>query len=447
VDFNLPLDYLSKKASDGLPLLLEWGTLIIAEENGSVKAVGLLDDVSLDGKQIKVSAGGYSMRTKEPYNKDQVKYVSEDPIKVFKDIYAYLESLPQGNLGILIEGASKSSGTVGTPDSPTVKTITSRLDAIDKELTTLYALEKTQKQALDVRVANLFKACGLYTVGKVIFEKSAPSTTKNVVWVDRDDNNKAYVYKSGWQLKTGVSSQVSSFVNANQSLATTQLKAKNLRSERESLKTKLNDFDDEREVPFTMSYFETQDLSSTVETLREAGPFEFIEAPRWQADGEEIDLVVKLGAPVIGSRREDLVFELGVNVTAFPTLERTDPYTQVLVTGSGEGSQTFRRTRDIKQPGVVHRTKVITDKDLTTRELIVTAVNKHANSIRTQQGFTISSLTVTDHSFARLTAFDLGDEIRVTGTLPDNTDLDLWVRITSITHASDTTLELEVVTL
>ena len=437
ITVTLPMDYLAKKGEDGQPILSKYETLMIVEHDDESLSVALVDDIQLQDEELTVSGGGLSMLTKgTPWLGEDKKYELADPLSIYRDIWNHIQSFDGGKVGLKLTGSTETTGTLGTPDSPAYAKAKADVDFIQSEVTRAETVLKTRESTLTNSVAGVFKAVGLHTVGQIKLQKSRPSETKNIVWVDSDDYNKAYIYSAGqWVLKSGAASAVSTYLEARKQRDNTKNYLAGQRSKLTAAKEVLSEVEDGKGEAYELNWYTTHDLSQVVDELIDAGPFEYVERAKW--DGDNVELSLEIGAPRIGSRKPDLRFELGVNVLNQPTLDLRDPYTEVFQMGAGEGSETLRTIRTLPKSGRVRRVQVATDKDARTQQTTNRAADKALNKVRTTTGFLIDSLEVVDHPFAYRSQYGVGDEINVIGVLPDGSELDVWVRIREITFSGD----------
>ena len=70
--------------------------------------------------------------------------------------------------------------------------------------------------------------------------------------------------------------------------------------------------------PYSLDWWSSHDLGKNIDDLAVETPFDYLEHTVWA--GESLAHRLELGYPTIGSRRTNLRFEVGVNVTILPTL-------------------------------------------------------------------------------------------------------------------------------
>ena len=439
ISVTLPLSYLSRKAEDGKPVLLKYGTLIIVEEegNGDSLDVALLDDVQVQGDTVTISGGGISMLSKgTPWLGKNKEYALADPVKIFHDVWNHIQSYDSANLGIKITGDTSSSGRLGVPPTPAYIKAEKALKTAELNVTKTNAELKRREANLVQKTTALFKAAGFHSVGQVKWQASAPSEKKNVIWIESDKLNETKVWKNNkWVVITNQNQKIQDWM-WDESYRT--LAAKNAKEAKTALtaaKEAFSKLSEEKGETYDFNWWKTHDLTQVTDELIEAGPFEYVERARWI--GEDIELSIEVGSPRIGSRKEDLRFELGVNVVNQPDIDLRESYTEVFQMGAGEGSERLRTVRTLPQGVQVRRVKVQTDKDARTQQMTNRAADSALKTIRTSTGFVINTLQVINHPFAYRNQYQVGDEINVFGLLPDGSELDVWARIKEITSDGD----------
>ncbi|MEU5853933.1 hypothetical protein ABZ799_01275 [Nocardiopsis dassonvillei] len=100
--------------TDGLPILREWGTLIVAEHQGVIRGGGIVTSTSMEGPSLEVTCTGF---TGYPAGQPLVTSltwggptagtsgVGVDPADVYRALWGHLQSLSGGNLGVVVDPA------------------------------------------------------------------------------------------------------------------------------------------------------------------------------------------------------------------------------------------------------------------------------------------------------------------------------------------------------
>lgn len=448
ITVTLPISYLNMKGSDGHRMIGEYETLVIVEDDAGELSVALIDSIDVQKDTITVSGAGLSILAKGiPWMGEAKAYTDADAVHIFRDIWSYILSHPGTQVGLKITGDTSSSGSVGIPPTEAYIKAKKHMDALEKRRTEDAADLARREADLLAATKTLFKAAGLHTVGQVKMQRSAPSQKTDVIWIETDKMNETKVYKKGaWQTVTGVNAQILDWIWKESYRTNAARGLKETKAEYAKAKEKLRDLSDEAGEPYPLNWWATHDLSQKISELTEMGPFEFVERARWS--GEDLSLSLEVGAPRIGARREELAFELGVNVTEVPTFKQRDPYTDVFMLGAGEGSSTLRIHQTITDSQRVRRVQVITDKDATTKDQVRQASRRAIATHKQDLDFTFDTVVVKDHAWARPSQYGIGDEIRITGHISSGFYFDRWVRImekTATSSSEDITLKVEVV--
>lgn len=183
-----------------------------------------------------------------------------------------------------------------------------------------------------------------------------------------------------------------------------------------------------KEEPYALSWWETPDCGSEIDSLVRDAPFDFIERHTWS--GETITHSIDIGYPRHGRKREDLAFVQGDNVVSLVTFTRDgdDFANEVVGLGAGEGRKGLRSTVAVRD-GRLRRAAVYTDKGITSSARLDSRIKDEL--AERQNLLDIREITVHNHPNAKIGAWNLGDDILVQATVPWLGDVDLWCRITS----------------
>ncbi|WP_159795633.1 hypothetical protein [Puerhibacterium puerhi] len=186
--------------------------------------------------------------------------------------------------------------------------------------------------------------------------------------------------------------------------------------------------------PFPLEWWSTHDLGRVIDDLAVQTPFDYLEHTSWS--GNSLRHRLQLGFPTIGSRREDLRFALGENVSVTPTLDADDDdyASDVLALGAGEGKAMVNTTLHRSGASGLRRVHVYTDKTARSKTAL-------SNSARRELSWLVGKprmhvVNVIDHPHARLGSFDVGDEIFVSGHT-GWVALDRWARIVEMVTEPD----------
>lgn len=424
----LPRGYANRAA------VREWGALLIADQDGSNPVACIVDTVSTEGPRLKVDAGGFSMYpTGMPWVDADYAGIQVDPLDVFRMVWGNLQGKAGGDLKVVLD-ATTSTARLGTPEDPKLTSAKAGVAAaasVESSAKSAYNTAATAKT--NAKVA-LLAAVGLPASGLVLYQDSAPSgtqrSTKNL-WVDKNDANKGYVWNGRkWVLQT-VATQTtinSKLADYNNATTTSQKDAWTAAKKKLSAaKAVQSAITGGQAVPFTLTWWETHDLGTVLDTLAKDTPFDYRERSDWDGS-DNITHQLQLGAPTLGGRRADLPFVVGVNVTVPPPLLERDYASEVYVLGSGNGRAMISATAT-GNSGRVRRATVVQLKDVTKKDQAATAARLEVAK-RNAEG-TFTTLEVKDHPNAPRGSYRTGDMVHVVGDA-GWAWLDNWVRILAI---------------
>jgi hypothetical protein len=187
------------------------------------------------------------------------------------------------------------------------------------------------------------------------------------------------------------------------------------------------------EEPYRLVSWEVPDLGAEIDNLAQATPFDYVEEHAWVDPDtrQAVSHTIRLGWPRLGGR-SSLRFAEGENIIA-PLTAATSAggfANDVIGIGNGEG-RSMVQSRSTVRDGRLRRQRVVTDK---TRGQASMDRLTQAIRLRSADTLDIASVTVRDHPNAPLSALEVGDDIWVEGTVPAYGDVELWVRVLSITE-------------
>jgi len=118
-----------------------WGTWIYVEENGEIKATGILQPSSVnDGEALTLEALGYSAYPNGIPYLSNYSQEGVDPADVYRHIWAHVQAFPDAKLGVVVRGTTTKK--VGMPVTKTTSTTTTPEgggDPVTTETTTVEA--------------------------------------------------------------------------------------------------------------------------------------------------------------------------------------------------------------------------------------------------------------------------------------------------------------------
>lgn len=188
--------------------------------------------------------------------------------------------------------------------------------------------------------------------------------------------------------------------------------------------------------PFRLASWTTHNLGKVITDLAKAVPFEYRERSTWVNGGEQVAHRLELGYPRLGVRRNDIRFEIGVNVAAVPPREEQEYANEVWMLGAGEGRKRLTASAHLINPTKkLRRVRVETDTDLKSKTAAANAARPILDQL--SSGYSLDTLVVIDHESAPSGSFECGDEIRIVGDA-GWIQLNHWLRILQISENCQT---------
>ena len=188
--------------------------------------------------------------------------------------------------------------------------------------------------------------------------------------------------------------------------------------------------------PKALAWWENTDCGGEFDALAQQTPFDYAESHAYSNDAQTaVSHRLAIGFPRLGRKRTDLRFAEGENITGYIPVDAdgTEYANELIGIGSGEGSVMVHGTIAVDD-GRLRRPKILTDK--TADKARIDSLIKAKLTIMLNE-IDISQVTIQDHSNARLSALDPGDDILVQATLDWLGPIRMWVRVLSITEVDE----------
>lgn len=121
---SLPGEYAELNYADGTAVFGRldqgaWNTYLYAEESGRIRWGGILRKSRYAGDRCGLEAQGFtSYPTGLPYTGGYGRRVTYDPTLIFADLWAHLQTQPDGNLGLTIALPGNCPVRIGTAEEP-----------------------------------------------------------------------------------------------------------------------------------------------------------------------------------------------------------------------------------------------------------------------------------------------------------------------------------------
>lgn len=449
---TLPLGHAHMRLPGGELALREWGSAIVAEQGGRDPLFAIVDSISTEGDKLSVSAGGFAMYPKDmPWVDAEYSGIQVDPLDIVRMIWAKLQAQPDGDLGVVVD-ALKSSVRIGTPEDPKLTVAKARYEYMKDQLAYTEQQAKDDAEVLEQRRITTLSLAGLPKDGLIMHSSSTPADekrSKKNLWIDGDKDGVSEVRT--WNGKKWVDVPENLYDPIVDAFFDYQWNQEHLKVSKKILadtkkktseaKSKVNDLREGEAVPYRIAWWEHHDLGQLIDDLAAQTPFDYREVTRWS--GEELVHRLELGAPKLGTRRDQLRFEVGVNVTIAPPVQERDYASEVIVLGAGEG-RAMVRAAAVGNPGRLRRAVVVEKKDR--KNKFIAGLNASSELRARAAEWVFDTLEILDHPSAPYGSFDTGDEIYVTGDA-GWVQLDHWVRVKEIATDCTTgkiTLKVEV---
>lgn len=187
--------------------------------------------------------------------------------------------------------------------------------------------------------------------------------------------------------------------------------------------------------PYTLAWWEAPYVGEEINTLADEYGFGWRERVRWEDRANLIPQFRMDVADDLTRRRDDIVFEDGVNLASNNTpKEDTEPYADAVIgLGAGEGRDMLRAEVASNDDDRLYAAQYVNYKTVTRKERLTALSRNDLRRLR-GEGATIESVRVWDTpGFAPLSSLMVGDECRVV-SYNAKPPYDIWHRVTEITR-------------
>lgn len=421
------------KGPDGRPILEEWGTAIWAETPGGDIYGGIVEVIDTEGPNLSVSCIDISGSMIDLPYISGAHFVNADPLDVFRHIWLHAQSQPGGNYGVNIDGTKSPiviGGTLIRGED---------FDIEGGELGDSAEVAPIQASPSKFATNKDWRERGV----KVMHKRSwSDKVTDDALqkWLNKDELKNDPKWSGFTEREVLIRKKVIEAIGMppNPPSGSGQgTVVVNMRPQMNPPQATdgTEDATTGEEInwvydAYQLNWYTNQDLSSDIDDLAAATPFDWHMTHRWYEgeNGDEIRHQIRLGHPRLGRRREDLRFVVGENIKVIPSVERRGEHyaNEVLVLGAGEGSaQIFGRAWRPRE-GKPRRVATVVATWITDPAM----ANQYAASQLAARNVVedVSEIVVMDHHHARVGSVDLGDEILLEGET-GWAELEIWVRV------------------
>lgn len=433
LDFNLPLknvdidgilsgheglrgtitpEYMRLKGPDGRPILEERACAIWAEDPaGEIRGGGILTYCDFDGANWTVECSGLTFASVDlPYT-DANFWIDVDPIDVFRYIWTWIQSKPNGDLGLTVDQTTSPMriGNVmvqrvdfDTEPDPSVLSpepipiapnpFSDNAAWVDKGVKVMVAVGWTGSVVRE--------ALENWLLSKYLTDKQTIIKNKVIEKIGLPPNPPGEIGRpvTGEVVGGGGEAPVVWEYEA-----------------------------------YKLAWYKDHDLSATIDDLSAMTPFDWHLTHRW--DGDQILHNIRVGYPKLGRRLDDLRFVVGENIHVIPRISNngTEYANEILFLGSGEGSSQVRASA-YRPDGRIRTVAVVSDTTVhDQRVAFVRAKQELAKRSIVQD---ITEITLLDHPNAPVGSVSLGDELLLEGDT-GWVDLEVWVRVVATKISPD----------
>lgn len=473
------------RAPDGRLVLEEWGTYLYAVAGNEIRWGGILVSSTFQDETWTIEAAGFATYPHGLHYDNAKSWTTASPELPFQELWANAQWRPNARLGVFVitdemprslgrKGTDGENGPVGAGDVDDETWAELLLAGWTVHDGTLFpplriyrkdVSEEEYKRLIDDEDWREEERDG------VPDDADLPEGATEVQKSKISDTAVAYLKARGWTESTRKNPENNQDVVWLTGPAFT---AKSAYIDAPLFKVSA--------APYELFWWESPDIGAKIDELTTSTPFDWVEkhfyvpldrivdaetidpdlatwlrANGWTADptdnaenlyrpanrpdADEVAHIIRAYYPRTGTRREDLAFIQGDNVTTTvaPTLDGDEYANAVTGLGAGEGVSALRREVSV-QDGRLYRGTLYTDKAVTDGYTLASKVQTEL--IRRQNLLTITSITVRDHPNAPIGSWALGDDILVQANVPWLGDVALWCRITGWTLTSDSTATL-----
>lgn len=110
-------DVANLRDADGRLILEPWGTLLYAEEGGTIRWGGIVQYSKFSGSAWAIEAAGFSSYPHGLPFTDRIKGTDLDPADVFRQVWEQIQEYPDGDLGVEVDSIT-TPHRIGTDEEP-----------------------------------------------------------------------------------------------------------------------------------------------------------------------------------------------------------------------------------------------------------------------------------------------------------------------------------------
>lgn len=408
-----------QKAADGRPVLEEWGTLIHAETGEgalSRRWTGIVVRSELQGKNWEVTIREFPGYLDGTPIETTIWGVKADPAALYRKIWTDVQKMPNANLNVTVNGSTPLR--IGTDSDDKAAAAKKLMDA-DKKV--VDAKNKVKRKATDEQQA-LSKSQGKETDAQRKAITAAQNEVNRLTKAGASkqaiaDARSLVTYRQN--VLKDIQARHKPLMDAKKAANEAATKAKETADKayektREAYE-KARDKANEDGGAYKFLSEDTPDALDSIDTLCKDTEMEWTTQTKYSNGAP--NLHINLSYPAAGTRRDDLVFEQGVNIISELRLVRDgEEYANAsLGIGAGEGDKSIRASIASKSKRM-RRVTVFDDRKLKKETQLLASMRK---DLRKRTGdLYVPEIEVVTHELAPLFSWNVGDHITISGNVP-----------------------------
>ncbi|NII42104.1 hypothetical protein E9228_002762 [Curtobacterium flaccumfaciens] len=433
VTLTMDLSAAVQTASDGLPLLQEWGSVVTVQEAGTLRFRGIV--IKITGGTVELaSVATYPHGI--PYSGSAYYAAEVDPADVVRKLWAHVQSFPDADLGVTVLGTTPVR--LGSHSTERKNDATKAYNAAAQDYTTEKGTLKKLRAVVAASRKDYTALSAARTAANDALIAAKKIKPKNQPAIDDAQNalNRAALAKLLQRREVNYQQKD---VDRQAVVVAAKKKAKDAANQEKRLATQREQNDG---GAYTILPWEASDCGQRIDELAKAGQFDWHEDVYWDGDLPATRIVIAY--PRLGRRLDGdgaPTFQQGVNITKslVPEAEGDEFANAVYGIGAGEGAGAIRRAIG-KRDGRLRRVATFQAKDVKSNHNM--DVKLRAELTARQQPFEVKQITVADHPNSPRGSYSFGDDIYVEGQVPHFGKFQLWHRILGITDNLDGTSDL-----
>lgn len=407
-----------EKAEDGRSVLEEWGTLIHAEDDeGTLRRwTGIVVRSELVGKSWELTIHEFPGYLKGTPIETLIRGVRTDPAVMIRNIWQDVQAMPNSWHGVTVHGST--SVRVGTNSDDLAAAARATMDARKQTLDSLNKSKNKETSELQDMTVTL--------ADEVSLARAQVTDAKNIVNQLIADRAPAAQIENA---RLTVAARQATLTAAQTAYtAETNAKKNTLRNAKSNKDAAQKAYDSARDAydkakekaqedggAYEIRPDDTPDAMAALTDLCDEAGIEWTTSTRY-SDTEPI-LGIHIHHPVAGGRRDDLLFEQGVNIMSELHLVRNgEEYANASIgVGSGEGDKAIRASIASTSPRM-RRVAVHEDRSLKKEAQLLASMRKDLKD-KTGEPY-VAEIEVVDTDMAPMFSWAVGDHITVSGNVP-----------------------------